>query len=53
MCCVAAILVLLASSGCATMLDRDTWNINRFRDERAVDIDQRLETSQPIVQNPF
>jgi hypothetical protein len=51
--CVAAILVLLATaSGCASWKLED-FNLNRLRDERAVDIDHRLEISKPIVVNPF
>jgi hypothetical protein len=49
---MAATLVLLGASGCA-MFDRDKWDLNRYRDERAVDIEQRLDTSEPIVENPF
>jgi hypothetical protein len=48
----AAILMLLASAGCA-MFERETWDLNRFRDERAVDIDGRLDSPAPVVQNPF
>ena len=33
--------------------DSDRWNIDRYRDERAVDIEQRLERTEPIVKNPF
>jgi hypothetical protein len=46
-------LVLLAPiSGCAPW-NRDRWNLDRYRDERAVDIDHRLGQSEPIVKNPF
>ena len=51
--CLAAILILLGSvSGCA-MWDRDRWNIDRLRDDRAVEIDHRLKGADPAVQNPF
>jgi hypothetical protein len=50
---VAAVLVLLVSSGCATLFDREKWDLNRLRDDRAVDIDKRLTTTQPDVPNPF
>jgi hypothetical protein len=49
---LAAILTLAAASSCA-LLDREHWNIDRYRDERAVDIEQRLERTEPIVENPF
>jgi hypothetical protein len=48
---MAAFLFLLAG-GCA-MFDRENWELNRYRDERAIDIDQRLEANTPIVENPF
>jgi hypothetical protein len=49
----AAILLLLAfNMGCA-MWDRDRWNFDRYRDARAVDIEQRLDDAKPIVDNPF
>jgi hypothetical protein len=40
------------AGGCA-MWDRDRWNLDRYRDERAVDIEQRLERTEPVVKNPF
>jgi hypothetical protein len=53
LCCVAAALVLLVASGCAMLFERNKWDLNRLRDDRAVDIDKRLETTQPDVPNPF
>jgi hypothetical protein len=44
--------VLGPLTGCA-MWDKDRWNVDRLRDERAVDIDQRLSNDEPIVKNPF
>lgn len=41
---------LLLASGCATWRT-PTFDVNRLRDPRAVDIDQRLSTPQPTV-NP-
>jgi hypothetical protein len=38
--------------GCA-LWKKDAWNLNNYRDARAVDIDQRLSSEEPIVQNPF
>lgn len=49
-CCLAVVLGPLA--GCA-MWDLDKWNPNRYRDDRARDIDDRLSKDRPIVQNPF
>ena len=48
--CLAVVLGPL--SGCA-MWDFDEWNLDRYRDERARDIDERLSEDRPIVQNPF
>jgi hypothetical protein len=50
---IAAILLLLVSiNGCA-FWDKDRWNLESYRDERAVDIEKRLERTEPIVKNPF
>ena len=50
---LAAIVAPLVSlSGCA-MFHKDFWNVERYRDERAVDIDTRLNKNEPIVKNPF
>jgi hypothetical protein len=50
---LAAVLIFVASSvGCSTW-NLDRYNLNTLRDDRAVDIDQRLEGSKPIVVNPF
>lgn len=46
------LLLLASAAGCA-LWDRDRWNLDRYRDERAVDIDHRLEHAEPVVQNPF
>jgi hypothetical protein len=35
------------------MWDAETWNPAKYRDERASDIDQRLSSREPIVNNPF
>ncbi len=49
----AAIALLLGPiSGCA-FFEKDRWNLDRYRDERAVDIEHRLERTEPIVKNPF
>jgi hypothetical protein len=40
--------------GCGVMkYQKDFWNVDRYRDERAVDIDHRLEKSDTGVKNPF
>jgi hypothetical protein len=48
----ALLLSLLTASGCALM-KKETWDLNTYRDERAVDIDTRLEKTGPNVKNPF
>jgi hypothetical protein len=49
---VVAPAVLLG--GCGMMkFQKDFWNLDRYRDERAVDIDHRLDNHEPIVKNPF
>ncbi len=51
---LAAVLILpFFASGCATALNSENWNLNALRDDRAVDIDKRLEGNKPIVVNPF
>lgn len=52
--CLAAaiILPLLLTGGCA-LFKKETWNLNNYRDERAVDIDHRLEKADTGVKNPF
>ena len=35
------------------MFRKETWSMDRYRDERAVDIDHRLEKNEPNVKNPF
>jgi hypothetical protein len=48
----ALLLPLIAMGGCA-LFHKETWDINRYRDSRAADIDHRLDSSEPIVKNPF
>jgi hypothetical protein len=50
---LAAILATLGSLGGCAMFHKDFWNVDRYRDERAVDIDSRLNKNVPIVKNPF
>jgi hypothetical protein len=45
-------IFVVSLTGCA-MFDAEKWDLNRFRDERAVDVDQRLSERPPIVENPF
>jgi hypothetical protein len=42
----------LFAGGCA-LWNEDRWNLDHYRDERAVDIEKRLERDEPIVKNPF
>jgi hypothetical protein len=51
--CLAAIFILSAAAGGCALRERDRWNLDRYRDERAVDIEKRLERTEPIVKNPF
>ncbi len=51
--CVAVVLLLLVSAGGCASWNLERFNLNRLRDDRAVDIDNRLEGSKPIVANPF
>jgi hypothetical protein len=48
----AALSLLIAASGCQ-MWHFDGWTLDRFRDDRAVEIEQRLDRDEPIVKNPF
>jgi hypothetical protein len=52
--CIAVCLFVSLGpmAGCA-LWDAERWNIDRYRDERATDIEQRLSSQEPIVQNPF
>jgi hypothetical protein len=45
-------LPLVFTGGCA-LFYKETWDISRYRDPRAADIDHRLDRSEPIVKNPF
>ena len=50
---LAAILSLpILANGCS-LWNKERWDLNNYRDERALDIDQRLERNQQIVKNPF
>jgi hypothetical protein len=46
------LLPLVAAGGCA-LWNKEVWNPDHYRDERAVDIDHRLDKPAPIVKNPF
>jgi hypothetical protein len=50
---VAAVLLPLVSIGGCALFRKETWDIERYRDERAADIDHRLNQNEPIVKNPF
>jgi hypothetical protein len=49
---MAAVLVAVTTSGCASW-NLDRFSLNKLRDDRAVDIDKRLEGTKPLVVNPF
>jgi hypothetical protein len=49
---VGPLLLLGLSSGCA-LWEPQRWNLDRYRDERAVDIEQHLSRDKPVVANPF
>ena len=42
----------LLFTGCAAWRS-ERFDLSRLRDERAQDIDSRLSSAQPAVQNPF
>jgi hypothetical protein len=48
----AVVAPFLSLGGCA-MFHQDFWNMDRYRDERATDIDGRLGKNETIVKNPF
>ena len=49
----AVLLLLLGAVGGCQFWDAQHWNPERYRDDRAVDIEERLERAEPVVQNPF
>ncbi len=49
----AAIVAILGSADGCAIFDHQHWNLDRYRDERTVDIEHRLERTEPIVPNPF
>lgn len=50
---MAAIMTLLIFVGGCAMWDRDRWKLDSYRDAKAVDIEKRLERTEPVVKNPF
>jgi hypothetical protein len=48
----AAAVVLASAVGCAKW-NPERFSIDRLRDDRAVDVDRRLDNAKPIVANPF
>jgi hypothetical protein len=45
---------VISLGGCRIWnFQKDYWNMDHYRDERAVDIDSRLNKNVPIVKNPF
>jgi hypothetical protein len=53
MCLAAAMMLPLFLTGGCAFFKKETWNLNNYRDERAVDIDHRLEKADTGVKNPF
>jgi hypothetical protein len=51
--CLAAVVSLPIFAGGCALWEQDRWNLNRYRDDRAVDIEQRLERTEPVVKSPF
>ena len=50
----AIVAPIISLGGCRMMnFQKDFWNVERYRDERAVDVDTRLQKNVPIVKNPF
>jgi hypothetical protein len=50
---LAATLVVVACTGGCARWNLEDFSLNKLRDDRAVDIDKRLEGTKPIVVNPF
>jgi hypothetical protein len=51
---LAVLLLPVAAGGCAFWdWNKADWNLENYRDPRAVDIDHRLEKPAPVVKNPF
>ena len=51
---LAVFLLPVASGGCALWnWNKADWNLENYRDPRAVDIDHRLEKPAPAVKHPF
>jgi hypothetical protein len=46
------VLLLALTSGCA-LFKAESWDLDRFRDERSVDIEHNLSREKPIMANPF
>jgi hypothetical protein len=42
----------VVAAGCMSW-PKDRWSFDRLRDDRAIDIEQRLDRTEPIVKNPF
>ena len=48
----ATFLGLTFAAGCA-IFEADRWNLDRYRDKQAVDIEERLDREKPVVESPF
>ena len=50
----ALLLAMASSSGCMLWnWNKADWNLERYRDERATDIDHRLDKPLPVSKSPF
>jgi hypothetical protein len=49
----AGVMFSLGPLGGCAMWHPDRWTLDRYRDQRAVDIEGRLAREKPIVANPF
>lgn len=52
---LAALLLAIASAGGCKLWkwDMSDWNLEKYRDERATDIDHRLDKPLPVSKSPF
>jgi hypothetical protein len=51
--CLAVSAALFVPGGGCALFKAENWNPNKYRDQRAVDIEKRLDSDEPIVKNPF
>lgn len=44
---------MVCTLGGCQMWNAEQWNLDRYRDTRAVDIEEGLSREKPIVESPF